>query len=400
MLWGNHVAVKYTNIPYSAISIPLVCGTLWIFVTSLRYFIYNRQILFKEKRIPTILYLSIVIYFLATIIKVFFIKPAEQDFLRQTQYIFGAMITVSSIMWLEDEYVLKKTNSTVLKMFYVYLFVILILFHFSGGVFLPYFFYIPLFFALPQKRKLLPLFLCVVAFVFPGQRMILLRIVITIVLFLLMKYSLLDKKKIVNFLAAILMILPFIFFILALKTNYNIFESNSKTMEIISYGEENMSADTRTLLYQESIDSSIRNRYELFGRTFGYGYDSQWQVGRNNIFRNKYASEEFAQRNAEVFILNIYTWMGLFGVILFYILFSRAVYLAINSSNNKFIRYVGILVAIEWVYCWVENSMIVVNYTQISIWMLIAMCYSSHWRNLSNSEFENRLKYIFNYRVR
>jgi hypothetical protein len=100
----------------------------------------------------------------------------------------------------------------------------------------------------------------------------------------------------------------------------------------------------------------------------------------------------------EVSILNIFTWTGLIGVVLYFMIFFKSVYLAIYKSNNFFMKVVGLYVMFRWMYAWVEdfNRFDIMN---IVLWMLIAMCYSEQFRNMSDSEFKSWLNSIFKRKI-
>ena len=223
--------------------------------------------------------------------------------------------------------------------------------------------------------------------------MALLRILMTLFFYFLFKYHILRNQIILNFINAILLISPIVFFTLAATGIFNVFNSKSYMGEI-TYGNENLTEDTRTFLYQEAIESSIKNNHVIFGRTFGYGYDSFWQTSRAEALGKRIAIHNLAQRNAEVFIINIYTWMGIIGICLFTVLFFKASLQAINYANNIYVRYIGVLVSLQWIFCWIENSMTIVNFNQIIMWMEIAICLSPYWRKMTNEEFKITMKNI------
>ena len=138
--------------------------------------------------------------------------------------------------------------------------------------------------------------------------MALLRILIALFFFILFEFDILKNKIVLNIVNILLLLLPIISFVSAATGGFNPMATDQYIGQT-NYGNESLVDDTRTLLYQEAINSSLENGYVVWGRTFGYGYDSDWQTIRNDINKNV-----IAQRNAEVFIINIYTWMGLMGV--------------------------------------------------------------------------------------
>lgn len=388
LIWGYHLALKIT-LPYFMISIPFVLGAIYIIITSFLYFIQNKTRLFCRKRIQSFIYILIVGYSIATIVKLFFV-PSQQDFLRNTLFIIGAMFGTSCILFLDNPIALKNMHGRILKYYpYIFIFVFIPLMNIGSSLADSLVFYVAILFLVPRNYKWLAYFAIALALFAPGQRMPLLRILCALFFYFLFKYKIIKGKLTQNFINLILYTFPIAAFITAATGFFNIFEAN-KYIGNFSYGKENLVEDTRTFLYKEAIASSIDNHYILFGRTFGYGYDSKWQTYRMELGDTK----NILQRNAEVFIINIYTWMGLIGVISFAILFFLASHYAVNHSKNIYTQYIGILVSIQWVFCWIETSMININFTQVIMWMEIAMCLSPFWRNLTNKEFVLIMKNI------
>lgn len=158
--------------------------------------------------------------------------------------------------------------------------------------------------------------------------------------------------------------------------------NNYKTQEKIE--------DTRSLLYIDVIKSAIDEKYILFGHTpargnklyvspilFIYGYKD----GLNSKDFNK--NERF---DNEASHLNIFTWTGLLGFILYSFIYFRASYLALYKSKNKYIKIVGCIVALYWTLGFIEttNKIDLIN---LILWTTIGMCYSNKFRNMNNQEF-------------
>jgi hypothetical protein len=192
---------------------------------------------------------------------------------------------------------------------------------------------------------------------------------------------------------------PFFFLFLGITNKFNIFqidkyisgnfEEKKKIGNQVKVAD--LKSDTRTFLYKEVIVSAIKNDYMLMGRSpargnesdaFGLHAAEELKTGRYERYGN------------EVSILNIFTWTGLVGVILYFLVFLKAAYLAITKSNSNFLRIIGLYVTFRWIYLWVEDPNIF-NINNILLWMVVAMCYSEQFRNMSDFEFKNWLSSIF-----
>lgn len=193
--------------------------------------------------------------------------------------------------------------------------------------------------------------------------------------------------------------LPIILFVLGITNVFNVFHMDeyikgTYTEKKIIAGqvkESDLKADTRTFLYKEVIVSALKNKYILMGRTPARGNDSE----HFGLFAfEELKTGRYERYVNEVSILNIFTWTGVIGVVLYFMIFFKSVYLAIYKSNNFFMKVVGLYVMFRWMYAWVEdfNRFDIMN---IVLWMLIAMCYSEQFRNMSDTEFKSWLNSIF-----
>lgn len=192
---------------------------------------------------------------------------------------------------------------------------------------------------------------------------------------------------------------PIILLILGISGTFNIFEdlasNEGKYVErkivdgkVIA---EDLSADTRTFLYQEVITSALKHHYVIWGRTPARGNDSK-------IF-GKFTADElktgkFERHFNEVCHINVFTWSGLVGIILYSLIYLRSSYLAVYKSNNIYIKYLGCFIAFRWAYGWVEdiNRFDIAN---IALWMMIAMGISIRFRSMNNREFSCWMRTIF-----
>jgi hypothetical protein len=81
-------------------------------------------------------------------------------------------------------------------------------------------------------------------------------------------------------------------------------------------------------------------------------------------------------------------------VLLCFFVFFKASYLAIYKSGNVYIKIVGLYISFRWLYTWVEDfTNFDLNY--IFLWILISMCYSASFRNMSEQEFKTWVRGIF-----
>ena len=214
------------------------------------------------------------------------------------------------------------------------------------------------------------------------------------IVFLLLFYtsrSFVVSGKIMAFAHKLLLIIPIVFFVLAITGTFEIFKINeyiegnyvetrkNSAGEVV---EEDLTTDTRTFLYVEVLNSAIKNNYWLIGRspargneTVHFAFMGRDTTGRPERLRN------------EVGILNTFTWTGIVGVILFFLVFAKASFLAVSKSNNIYIKMVGLFIAFRWAYSWVEDYQ-GFDLNNFVIWLMVGMCFSSSFRKMTDLEFK------------
>jgi len=210
--------------------------------------------------------------------------------------------------------------------------------------------------------------------------------------------------KLIKFGRIFFLLIPIVLFSLGITNVFNVFKmdeyiSGDYSFERIdTYGnqnEESLVDDTRTFLYEEAVVSAVKNEYVIFGRSFARGYDSFFQVRRSEK-AGKVILSDTAERISEVAIINIFTWMGIIGVIVYFFVFVKVTSLAIYHSNNSYIKIAGLYLSFRWMYGWVEDFQ-GLNISTLTMWMLIAICVSKNFRSLNNYHIK---KYMFSIFIR
>lgn len=226
-----------------------------------------------------------------------------------------------------------------------------------------------------------------------GARSQTLKAAISIIICICIYFHRFISVKLIKCFHLLLYILPVILLILGISGRFNIFEDLSSnegkfsTTQVVNgeKQEEDLSADTRTFIYVEVIESALRHKYVIWGRTPARGNDSAF-FGSYNA--EKLKTGKYERHRNEVCHPTVFTWLGIIGMILYGIFYMRASYLAIYKSNNIYIKIIGLLIAFHWAYGWVEDS-IDFDMLNITLWIIIAMCMSKMFRDMSNIEFKN-----------
>lgn len=198
---------------------------------------------------------------------------------------------------------------------------------------------------------------------------------------------------------SLLILAPIFFFVLAATNVFNIFRIDeeldlSNKYEIFNSNKEESGSvldDTRTLVYIEVLEDALKNNYVVQGHSLARGYYSP--MFNEFIDQNSGGLLKGERAACEVSILNIFTYMGILGVVLYMSIFIKSTYLAIFNSNNDYVKAIALFVLFRWIYSWVEE-LSTFNITYLTLWIMIAICYSSYFRRMSNIEFKGWLNSI------
>lgn len=198
-----------------------------------------------------------------------------------------------------------------------------------------------------------------------------------------------------------LFIIPIVLFIMGVSGIFNVFKTedyvkgNYTSVGTDIYGnrsEVDIMSDTRTFIYEEVLESAIKNEYWLFGRTPARGNDSySFGVLAYDLTRR------YERLSNELALANVFTWTGIIGVVLYLLVFFKASYLAVNKSKNIYVKMAGVYLAFRWLYAWIEDvNDFSLNY--FVLWIMIGLCFSYSFREMTNKEVVVWVRGIFDAR--
>lgn len=236
-------------------------------------------------------------------------------------------------------------------------------------------------------------------FVFLGDldaRSNLIKFIVPLLMSLGIYVGLYRRKKLIMLLYYIMLLLPVMLFLLGILGVFNIFEMekymDATSKVIVQNGKEiNMIADTRTPLYKEVLISAIKHDYFIWGRTPAKGNESDLFGDQINFVTGLKNSERMSN---EVCLLNIFTWTGGVGVLLYFFVFAKAAFFAVFRSKNQYARLLGLYLLFRWCYAWVEdfNNF---DLSNLYLWSIVGLCYSTKFREMSSLQVNYWVQSVF-----
>lgn len=263
-----------------------------------------------------------------------------------------------------------------------------------------------LFFPCLSKKWRIIIGLCIVCSItfFLGARAIIMKN-LTVVMLVLFFYVWNVSSRFMKWFRYILVFTPLILLALGFCGIFNIFsiadgaEGRYEVTSVTGKSKEDLSADTRTGIYEDQWQSSVKNKAVLWGVSPARGYECSYAEAVVEIIKQAgnmkgVTNMRFERSGCEVGILNIFCWEGLIGVILFSLLFLRASYLAVCRSNNLYIKTMGLFCAFRWLLSFIEDYY-TFDLKGIALWWIVAICLSREFRAMSNSEIKKWASEIF-----
>ena len=245
----------------------------------------------------------------------------------------------------------------------------------------------------PKKWKIIiSVLLIIMIFADLGARSQVIKSVIVLLISILIYFKSFISSLLLKIIHWSCYIVPIILIFLGITGKFNIFkdlsshegkyiEKKQVNGQII---EDDLSADTRTFIYEEVLNSAIKHNYVIWGRTPARGNDSE-TFGIHNAEVLK--TGKYERHRNELCHTNIFTWLGIIGVVMYSLIYLRSSYLAVFKSKNIYIKLLGCFIAFRWAYGWIED-MNNFNIMNVALWMMIAMGFSYEFRMMNNNEFK------------
>lgn len=209
------------------------------------------------------------------------------------------------------------------------------------------------------------------------------RLLIPLILFVFFYFRGILLSKFMNFVLASMLSIPLILLFLGISGQFNVFSDNKFNYEaqVVLQGESstaNVSDDTRTFLYKEVFYSMIkRNSSFIIGEGGSAGYQTDYFSDAVLNKKGRYRSE--------VGFLNTFLYSGAVGVLLYALVLFVPAYYAINKSNNRLCKIIGLFLATRWAVSFVEDvAQFDMNF--FFLWLMIGLCLSNRFRAMTDSQ--------------
>ncbi|MBU2880308.1 hypothetical protein [Aliiglaciecola lipolytica] len=384
----------YTGIPFANTTFWWAFQALFITVifVAIKLFIDNKQFLLMK------LVAVYIIWILINIVRGSIISDGYWDFKGLIANSLALTVPIVAYIGTNPKLMKKMLSAYFVYGLIVFVLLLVILPKVAYGYYLVPVTLVTLFFpALSFRTKILILSLILVVLTADLlARSNVIKFFVPIILCSLYYFRSIFSVKMLNSVRISLLALPIIFLVLASTKTFNIFKIQEYVDQDFtatavnrhgSENEENLLGDTRSFLYSEAL--------------FTANYFDSWIAGRSpargtlsDVFGYADPNNRGERLGGEVAILNIFTWLGIIGVLLYGSIFYVASYLAVCKSENYFIKILGLFVAFRWAYAWVEDFTIF-SLTYVTLWLMIGMCYSKQFRSMSDKDFRLWVNGIF-----
>ncbi|MET7030074.1 hypothetical protein [Sediminicola luteus] len=389
--------------------LPVGNTTIWwaVFILILIAFVLAKNKFYDKVNDSNIIFIKLYLFWnIVCIVRGLFVAQDywEWKFLTQTSIV---LLLPLSIFISTNTFVVQTIVGQWIKYVFPAFFIFYFFMHAEavGHYLIPVSFLLLFFPFLNSKWKILAVSIVMVVLASNlGARSNVIKFMVPIALSLLYYFKSLINIRLISLARIILLGLPIVFLVLALTNTFNVFkmseyiEGNYKleNKSTPNGGREDLTSDTRTFLYIEVINSALKYDYVWLGRTPARGNESPSfgpQIDKD------LKTKKMERHSNEVSILNIFTWTGIVGVLLYFFVFFKASFLAIKKSNSWFMKLLGIYISFRWAYAWVEDFS-TFNLSYLFLWITIGMCFSTAFREMTDLELKNWVRGIFDKRYR
>jgi hypothetical protein len=243
----------------------------------------------------------------------------------------------------------------------------------------------------PKRQRLFLIAIVIFFFLANFQRNDLVKILVTGLIGITFTfYSKLFIKFILKPIYIFLFCLPLLLVGLGTSGIFNVFKMDEYIkgdyeQEISSnQGKEkdDLKADTRTFIYQNVFYTL--NKYDawLFGRGTAYGDE-----GIEGFFEKENKITVKGRYGNEVGIMDILLWYGLIGVVLYFLVYLRASFVAIYQSKNRYAKAVGLYVAFLWTWSFIWEKPMFETFFMMDL-ILLGLCFSNRFRGMNDREVQ------------
>ena len=331
-------------------------------------------------------YIYCILYFLYGIYKIMF--TSDTLYTRAAIASCIGFMQIGMIFFFKYESIALKFSSLWLnKILFVVIFFMLPFVNFFNWeiVFVPVCLYLLFWDCLSKKYKYLLVAMVLWCFLFNGQRAQIIRILFFLMIVFSAK-TILFKKRILRTVNFAFYVFPIVMFILAALGSFNIFSDSSKLLgSDVEVAGEKLSEDTRTDLFVEAIDGAVYEKYVWYGKSPASGYYS--------VHFEKVKGQIGFTRLAEVFVINIFTWCGIPGLIMFMLLYMYTSFRCIGKANNKYMQMVGLAISVCWLMDWFANSNYAMGVYHTIIYFMMGISLNDNLLKMNDKEFKNYFKY-------
>lgn len=385
-------------------SLPIGNTTVWWFVYAVSIFVFIKAIriskVFSSTESENLLFVQLLLlWYLICIIRGCFVADNYWEWKHLVKTGFTMMIPFITYLAISPSFVLfitQKWLHLTLPLFFV--FFPFLLGDGTGRYLAPVSVLLLFFPIIPKNWKFILLGFSL--FIFLGNldaRSNLIKFSVPLFMSFGIYLGIYKSNIIIKVLYYIMFSFPIVLFLLGISGIFNVFKMDDYILKsinkvIVVNGEEiNLVADTRTPIYKEVIESSIKNNYYIWGQTPARGNESEIFGNYLNTITGLKKKERFAN---EVSILNIFTWTGIVGVFLYFLIFLKAGFLAVFKSNNQYARLIGLYISFRWCYAWVEDF---TNFdlSYLFLWITIGLCYSVRFREMKDLRIKLWIRCLF-----
>jgi hypothetical protein len=200
------------------------------------------------------------------------------------------------------------------------------------------------------------------------------------------------KLKLVKATTVFCFLFPLTFFILGVSGIFNIFKISEDFEYVVSQRdkEQSIAIDSRTGIYEDVLFGLRDSKAYVFG------------LGANGKVKTSLVDYYYSLKNGRGFtesgMLNYLQWGGFTGFFVYFLFFSGASYLAVNKSNNWYMKSLGLWVSFKALCSFLEDQPSTFIYYFLII-CAVGLCYNRDFRRMSDMQMEKYINQLLHIKI-
>ena len=213
-----------------------------------------------------------------------------------------------------------------------------------------------------------------------------------IAFFIFLFYQFIKSVALRKLLFYLFVLSPIILLFLGLFCDFNIFSNIGEEDSVeLTEGGRAANVDSRTSIYLDVMLEIDKKKAYLFG--LGGNGKTETSLS-DNAYVDYGEIYKYGRPGTESGMLNNIQYGGIFGLLVYSLLFIVAAKRGVFNSNNEYMRMLGMFIAFKFLYSFIEDRL-GAQASSFYLFLWIGMCYNKYFRCMTDFEIKQYFNQVF-----